>query len=172
MMLTELANIREHWTRYREVTLQHLDMLSDEEMGWRPQSELFTCGQHLIHILQTEQYYFYGLFKGEWNPTRLHFPSRHPPKQELRREFEATRARTIEALDTLTEAKLDEIMRVPTAPVDLPLRWWLWFILEHEIHHKSQLALYLRQLGRVPPFFAMVLPDRPDIRIRAEWGGA
>jgi uncharacterized damage-inducible protein DinB len=55
--------------------------------------------------------------------------------------------------------------------MELPLRWWLWFVLEHEIHHKAQLALYLRQLGKVPPFFAMVLTDRPDIRIRSEMGG-
>src|SRR5688572_16544060 len=61
-MLTELANIREHWTRYRDVTLKHLDLLSEEEMLWRPQPELFTCGQHVIHILGTEQYYFHGLF--------------------------------------------------------------------------------------------------------------
>ena len=170
-MLTELANIREHWTRYRDVTLKHLDLLSEEEMLWRPQPELFTCGQHVIHILGTEQYYFHGLFNGEWNPTRLHFPTAFPSKVELRKEFEAIRARTLQASAALTDANLGDIMHVPNAPVELPLRWWLWFILEHEIHHKAQLALYLRQLGKVPPFFAMVLPDRPDIRIREEWGG-
>ena len=41
MMLTELANIREHWTRYRDVTLRHLEALTDDEMPWRPQPELF-----------------------------------------------------------------------------------------------------------------------------------
>ena len=170
-MLTELANIREHWTRYRDVTLKHLDLLSEEEMLWRPQPELFTCGQHVIHILGTEQYYFHGLFHNEWNPTRLHFPTAFPSKVELWKEFEAIRARTLQAFDALTDANLSDIMHVPNAPIELPLRWWLWFILEHEIHHKAQLALYLRQLGKVPPFFAMVLPDRPDIRIREEWGG-
>jgi DinB superfamily len=122
-MLTELANIREHWTRYREVTIQHLDMLSDDEMTWRPQPELFTCGQHLIHILQTERYYVYGLFSGDWDPTRLHFPSTFPSKPEMRNEFNATRGRTMEAFDTLTDSTLDDIMVVPTATVELPLRW-------------------------------------------------
>ena len=170
-MLTELANLREHWTRYREVTLQHLELLSEEEMHWRPQPELFTCGQHVIHILGTEQYYFHGLFKGEWDAARLHFPATFPSKPALKKEFAAIRARTLQAFDALTDVNLGDIMQVPNAPVELPLRWWLWFILEHEIHHKAQLALYLRQLGKVPPFFAMVLPDRPDIRIRDEWGG-
>ena len=73
--------------------------------------------------------------------------------------------------DMLTDANLDEVKQVSNVPWELPLRWWLWFVLEHEIHHKAQLALYLRQLGKVPPFFAMVLTDRPDIRIRSEMGG-
>jgi len=64
-MLSELDTIREHWTRYRSVTLAHLDVLSEEQLAWRPQPELFTCGQHLIHILQTEQYYAHGWFDGD-----------------------------------------------------------------------------------------------------------
>jgi uncharacterized damage-inducible protein DinB len=170
-MLSELANIREHWTRYRDVTLQHLDMLSDDQMEWRPQSELFTCRQHLIHILQTEKYYSRGLFHGDWDPTRLHFQPILPARSELRDDFVGTRTQTLAEFDRLTDSDLDNIMQVPNAPVELPLRWWLWFVLEHELHHKAQLALYQRLLGTVPPFYAMVLPDRPDIRIRSEWGG-
>ena len=34
-MLSELDNIRKHWTRYRDVTLKHLEMLAEEEMAWR-----------------------------------------------------------------------------------------------------------------------------------------
>jgi uncharacterized damage-inducible protein DinB len=169
-MLTELDNIREHWTRYRSVTLEHLNLLTEEELMWRPLRELFSCGQQLVHILQTEKFYSRGLFYADWDASRLHFPAVMPTIGQLRVDFETTRAQTVELLDALTSSRLDDIVRVPHAPVDLPLRWWLWFVLEHELHHKAQLSLYLRQLGKVPPYFAMVLPDRPDIRIRAEWG--
>jgi uncharacterized damage-inducible protein DinB len=35
---------------------------------------------------------------------------------------------------------------------------------EHEVHYKSQLALYMRQVGIKPPFFAFVFLGafRPD----------
>jgi uncharacterized damage-inducible protein DinB len=170
-MLSELANIREHWVRYRDVTLQHLDMLAGEQLAWRPQPELFSCGQLFVHILQTEKYYARGLFHQDWDATRLHFPANLPAISHLRSDFRTTRTQTLADFDMLTDANLDEVKQVPNAPVALPLRWWLWFVLEHEIHHKAQLALYLRQLGKVPPFFAMVLSDRPDIRIASEWGG-
>src|SRR2546426_3855547 len=54
----------------------------------------------------------------------------------------------------------------------MPLRWWLWFVLEHEIHHKAQLALYLREMGKVPPFFALPLPDLVrTFRSVSSWAG-
>ena len=151
-MLSELANIREHWTRYRDVTLQHLDMLAEEQMAWRPQPELFSCGQHFVHILQTEKHYSRGLFHHDWDNARLHFPASLPVISQLRSDFTTTRAETLADFDMLTDADLDEVKQVPNIPLELPLRWWLWFVLEHEIHHKAQLALYLRQLGKVPPF--------------------
>ncbi|MGQ0737409.1 MAG: DinB family protein [Acidobacteriota bacterium] len=170
-MLSELATIREHWVRYREVTVQQLDRLAEEHLAWRPQPELFSVGQHFVHILQTEKYYARGLFHQDWDTARLHFPASLPAISNLRSDFTATRAQTLADFDRLIDADLVEVKLVPNAPVQLPLRWWLWFVLEHEIHHKAQLALYVRQLGKVPPFFAMILADRPDIRIRSEWGG-
>ena len=94
-MLSELANIREHWVRYRAVTLQHLDLLAGEQLAWRPHPELFSCGQHFVHILQTETYYARGLFHQDWVATRLHFPANLPALSDLRRDFTTTRAQTL-----------------------------------------------------------------------------
>jgi uncharacterized damage-inducible protein DinB len=108
-MLSELANIREHWTRYRDVTLQHLDMLAEEQMAWRPQPELFSCGQHFVHILQTEKHYARGLFHHDWDNARLHFPASLPVISQLRSDFTTTRAQTLADFDKLTDANLDEV---------------------------------------------------------------
>src|SRR5262245_22897157 len=142
-------------------------MLGGEQMAWHPQPELFSCGQDFVHILQPEKHYGRGLFHYDWDNDRLHFPASLPVISQLRSDFTTTRAETLADFDMLTDANVDDVKQVPNIPLELPLRWWLWFVLEYEIHHKAQLALYLRQLGKVPPFFAMVLSDRPDIRIRA-----
>jgi DinB family len=72
-------------------------------------------------------------------------------------------------LCTLNEATLNELRRHGHASVDGSIRSWLWFILPHQIHHKAQLAEYLRALVLTPPYFAMVFPigERPDIIARA-----
>ncbi|MBI3666141.1 MAG: hypothetical protein HY236_07930 [Acidobacteria bacterium] len=42
----------------------------------------------------------------------------------------------------------------------------MWYLVEHEVHHKAQLALHLPEISVTLPCFAFVLPPGvgPDIR--------
>jgi len=173
-MATEIEDLREHFERYRAVTLEHLDRLTDEQLPWRPRPDAFSCAQHFVHLVQTEDFYIRGFFHGDWNPERLRFPTVLPRKSELKGQFDAVRKVTLNFFSTLTGDQFTAI--VPPmfgAPMEWSLRSWLWYVLEHEVHHKAQLAEYMRQMGIVPPFFAFVLPggQRPAIEIRANLGG-
>jgi len=171
--MTELEVFTEHWERYRSVTLQFFDMLSEEELRWRPDPTAHTCAQQLLHIAQNEDYFFRGIFGGDWNLELLRFPKEMPAKDELRRYLIEVRGRATDCLQALSPLDLDKPTPAPKGPTAFPLRWWLWLVLEHEVHHKAQLSVYMRLLNKVPPYFASPLPpgDRPDIRIRAEMGG-
>ena len=172
-MHTELANLREHMERYRAVTLQALDAIADDaELAWRPTPESFTLGQQLLHVAQAEDFYARGLFGGAWDPEVTRLDARAGSRAALRAYFAEVRARTGAHLDALREEELGRAHEAPHAPVPCTLRWWLWFVLEHEIHHKAQVALYLRQMGRVAPFYALPFPlgERPDVRLREAMG--
>ena len=69
--------------------------------------------------------------------------------------------------------RLGEIVGIPDSPEKRSLRSYLWFILEHELHHRGQVWGYLRTMGRTPPFYARPLPlgERPDIEEREALGG-
>jgi len=172
-MLNELDDLKEHLERYRAVTLQHFDLLSEDDFAWRPRPNAFSCGQQLLHILHNEDFYVTGLSTNQWNLERLRFPRPMPSKATLRTMFDEVRANTRRYLDTLTPESLSEIRRPGHAPIDATIRTWLWFVVEHEIHHKAQLAEYLRAMGYVPPYFGMPLPlgTRPDIDARESLGG-
>jgi uncharacterized damage-inducible protein DinB len=171
--MNELADLREHLERYRSVTLQHFDLLTEDEFGWRPRPDAFSCGQQLLHIIQTEDCFIQGMFADDWQLDRLRLPKPMPDKEALRQLFVTVRTETLKRLDGMRDADLDIVKRHGFSPFEATLRSWLWFILEHEIHHKAQLAEYLRTLGKVPPYFAMVLPDgmRPDLQARLDLGG-
>lgn len=162
----ELNVLREHLERYRGVTLQTLDLVPEDKLAWYPAIAQFSFGQQFFHIAQVEEFYSRGLFDADWDPKRLEDPKGRPSREELRQKLEAARRFTLERLARLDEAQLEAPVSVPNVPVEWPLRSWLWYMVEHEIHHKAQLAVYLRQIGLTPPFFAFVLPPgvRPDIR--------
>ena len=181
MLATELGTLREHMERYRATTIQVLDALEgDADLAWRPSPESFSVGQQLLHVAQTEDYYMRGLMERDWDPRRLRLDESSEAaahagsRAALREYFDAVRASTNRLLRDLTEAELGEVRTdVPGAIVPCPLRWWLWFVLEHELHHKGQLAVYLRLMGRMAPYYAMPLPigERPDLAVRAQLGG-
>ncbi len=164
----EVSVLREHSERYRSVTLQTLDLVPDAKLDWRPLDALRTFAEQFVHIAQIEDFYIRGLLASDWNFSRLE-PVAEPLTRKLIRErLNETRACTLEKLDTLPAARLDTLIVVPNAPVEWPLRSWLWYVVEHEIHHKAQLTLYLQRIGVAPPFFAYALPPglRPDIHPR------
>ncbi|HEX5579979.1 MAG TPA: DinB family protein [Gemmatimonadaceae bacterium] len=182
MLATELDTLREHMERYRATTVQVLDALEDDaDLAWRPTPESFSLGQQLLHVAQCEDYYMRGLLERDWDPHLLvigrgdgEATARVASRAALRAYFAHVRSRTNRLLDGVTEAELGDVRTdVPGAVVACPLRWWLWFVLEHELHHKGQVAVYLRLMGRVAPYYAMPLPigERPDVAVRAQLGG-
>lgn len=165
-MTDEVSILREHLERYRGVTLQTLEMVPEDKLAWYPAVAQFSFGQQFFHIAQVEEFYSHGLFEGDWDAARLEESKARPSRDALRQKLEEARRYTLEKLGRIEAARLDAAVTVPRVPVAWPLRSWLWYLVEHEIHHKAQLAVYLRQIGLTPPFFAFVLPPgvRPDIR--------
>lgn len=171
---TEAEDLQDHFRRYRWTTLLFLDLLSEEQLLWRPRPNAFNCGQLLLHILSSEGLYMDGLFKDQWDFERMRFPKPQPDGPAIRAQLVASGESTLKVLSTLTEGQLSRVVRPPRSPMEYSLRSWLWFLLEHEIHHKGQLSEHVRQLGLVPPFMPGQLPlgKRPDIAWReGELGG-
>ncbi len=171
----ELGILREHLERYRGVTLQTLELVPEEQLPWYPSVAQFSFGEQFYHIAQVEEFYSHGLFEDDWDAKRLEEPRQRFTREELRDKLREVRTYTLARLDALQAGQLDAIVPVPNVPVEpavhgpqWPLRSWLWYLLEHEIHHKAQLAVYMRHFDLTPPFFAFVLPPgvRPAIRAR------
>jgi uncharacterized damage-inducible protein DinB len=162
--LSEITTLARHLEKCRAVTLQMLELAPAAQLDWRPAEDWRSLGEQFLHISQVEAYYIDGLFDRQWRFAAFKPPAEPPGKELLLERLELTHARTIEILQTLDDDWLADYVDVPGVPVLWPLRSWLWQLVEHEIHHKAQLALYLRQLGLAVPFWAFPLPPgvRPD----------
>jgi uncharacterized damage-inducible protein DinB len=170
---TELEDLVEHLERYRAITLQVFDLIGEDDLAWRPGPDQYSLGQQLLHIAQAEDRFAHGLFEGDWSLDRVRFPAELPSIDEMKAFFESVRERTRRHLAALDPSELDRVLDIPDAPMEHTLRSWLWFVLEHELHHRGQVWTYLRAMGRTPPFYALPLPPgvRPDVQAREELGG-
>ena len=168
-MIDELREFAEHLERYRAVTLQTLDMVDDSELSWRPHSDMMSLGQQFVHIAQGEDFLVHALFYGERDEARVRLPKQVDSTDEVRAFFEEVRTRTRASLEEIEATGLSFLVGDP--PATRLSR--LWGLVEHEVHHKAQIALYLRLLGKVPPFFNEVLEpgSRPDVEYREKLGG-
>jgi uncharacterized damage-inducible protein DinB len=164
--IDELNTIREHLERYRSVTLQTLELVPDEKLDWRPAAGLRSFAEQFLHIAQTEEFYTRGLFSDDWNMTSYARPATAITRELVLNKLAEVRTYSLARLAELEPSQLGSAKSVPGIPVPWPLRGWLWYLVEHEVHHKAQLSLYLREIGITPPFFAAALPPgvRPDIR--------
>ena len=168
--MSERDALRERLERYRGVTLVTLDAVPEDRMAWSPQPELFTFGQQFYHIFQAEDYYSRGLLEQDWRLDRIRMPSALPARDTIRDQLLEIRRYTLDGLDAWDDAALQEEVTPPNLQVSWTVRGWFDFVLEHEIHHRAQTALYLRLLGMTPPFYAAVLDGggRPDIEARRQ----
>ena len=58
--------------------------------------------------------------------------------------------RTQNYLSTVELAEMEQIIHTPWNE-DIPLRWIVWHVLEHEIHHRGEIFLMLGLMGMEAP---------------------
>jgi uncharacterized damage-inducible protein DinB len=169
----ELDDLVEHLQRYRATTLQVFELIDEAELAWRPGPDQYSLGQQLLHIAQAEDRVAHGLFEGDWSLERVRFPETLPDIESMISFFREVRARLLGHVRALSQADLARSIEAPDSPETYTLRSYLWFILEHELHHRGQIWAYLRAMGKTPPFYAAPLPlgQRPDHEARRRLGG-
>ncbi len=157
----EISVFREHYQRFRGVTLQTLKLVPADKFEWRSHERRRTIGQEFMHIAEVEHYYITGMLDGVWE---FDPPDPYCTSDSVEFRLAMERERTLERLYELDNHKMNRLVDVPNIPVQWPLRSWLWYVVEHEIHHRSQIAHCLRLLNIRPSFWGYVFPHgfRPD----------
>jgi uncharacterized damage-inducible protein DinB len=150
MALTE-ALVREMQQENR-VTRSLLEIVPADRADWKPHEKSFSMGQLASHIVNLQGWVLLALEHSEFD---MHPPGQEPVKspgfdtvEALLDRFDRNVAAAHEALETAADADLfvDWTLKnagstVFTAPKAGVLRS---FILNHTIHHRGQLSVYLR----------------------------
>jgi uncharacterized damage-inducible protein DinB len=122
-----------HWNQIHADTLAVIDKFSQDELTYTAYEGGMSVGRIALHIADAEE----GWFRLVATNGRAAWPSDYTL---------ANYNQTMAYLDTLTIADLDTV--IDSAWGQFSLRFIIWHVIEHEIHHRGELSLILGILGR------------------------
>jgi uncharacterized damage-inducible protein DinB len=154
--MTRLEVLLVELTRETKTARRHLERVSDVHFTWRPHPKSFSAGELGSHIVDCVR----------WTPLIFSGDELDLDERPFTPTTATTSATLLQAFDAETEAATHAMMASVDANADgswtLKMRGKVWFekpreavfrdmTLNHLIHHRGQLSVYLRLLDLKVP---------------------
>lgn len=139
-----------HWRVVRRGLLAALDQLADEQLDFVPREGLRSLGTVARHVAEAEEGWFRHVVTGELATWPEIKDEHYPTVASIKELLTSVHERTESYLATINLAEIERIIHPPWNE-DIPLRWIVWHVLEHEIHHRGEIFLMLGLLGLEAP---------------------
>ena len=136
-----------HWEQVRRELTETVDKFSDAELSFAPFAGSWPVGQIMLHIAECEDHWLHGEVRHELEMPVIYTLADFPTRAEINDVLSIAHRRTLLFLDQLDEADLEREYRNRYGET-FSLRWIIWHVLEHEIHHRGEFSLALGLLGR------------------------
>jgi uncharacterized damage-inducible protein DinB len=143
----EPSQIFSHWGQVRSDLFSTIDMFDESELTFQPFKGSWPIGQIMLHIADCEDNWLHGVVRHEYQPWLSYKLADFPSKPQIKQVLERAHLKTIKLLEDLNEDDLDQKYKTPEGE-NFRLRWIIWHVMEHEIHHRGELSLALGLLGR------------------------
>lgn len=157
-MIVNASAFISYFAGIRRRTLLYCRSIPPDQIDWAPRPSEFTCGDLVRHIAAAEQM-FVGVAAADRWAYPGHERSLAPSLDDALAHLEASHTSAVATLGTLSDADMQATRR---AVDGRPLPVWrvLMLMVEHEVHHRSQLSEHLGALGVVPPqIFGMYVEE-------------
>ncbi len=148
-MIQSVSAFINYFGSVRRRTLNYVNTVPTDKIDWSPKAGELTCGDIVRHMGSAEKMFSNVALGRDW-----HY---YGHEQELGSQLEdaigylgACHAEAIQVLQQLKDDDLSQPRQMLEGP---PVKAWriLLAMAEHEVHHRSQLAVYLALMGVEPP---------------------
>jgi uncharacterized damage-inducible protein DinB len=148
-MIQDIQSFIVYFGGIRRRTNTFIKALPPDQMDWLPRPDEFTCGDIVRHLAATEKMYVNVIVNGSWE-YEGHDRSLAQSLDEVLAYLETVHVNAMMLLSTMPDMALYDLCPTLGGP---PVKAWriLMAMVEHEVHHRSQLASYLMLLGIEPP---------------------
>ena len=147
-MIRSVGDFIRYFEGVRRRTWTVVDLLTPALAAWRPRPDEFTGGAIVRHLAGAERFFITRVVDNRWTDDLE--PGPELALAATRALLERVHAQEMARLATVPDARLDATL---TDLEGQPTRLWrfLMAMVEHEVHHRSQLDCWLPAAGTAPP---------------------
>jgi uncharacterized damage-inducible protein DinB len=159
-VIGSMREFTEYFDGVRRRTVGFLRMIPPDMIDWTPKAGEYSCGDIVRHVATTETMFTGVVTDGVWRYDG-HAPELARTLDETLALLDARHTAAMRALARTDDAAL-ATLQPALEPGGRPIRGWrvLMAMCEHEVHHRSQLASYLTQMGvDAPDIFGLGVED-------------
>lgn len=139
----------DEWQDARKGTVALSERIPDDvDLSWQPHPEITSFGELTRHIVGSMYFMLQSYFDRPFEiPSNI--KNKEPlGKQEFIKHLKVTDKLMQETLQVLTADDLEQKYFISKrSGKKLSYSYLIWHIKEHEVHHRSQLKMYLKMLG-------------------------
>jgi uncharacterized damage-inducible protein DinB len=132
--------------------MEALEKTPDDKLDWAPAENMISLGNLFLHIAECSDWWYGEVMLGQ-DSVELAFPDKPcVPKSQILVHMKEHEERMNRLLDE-TDEVLGQTYKFGRSddPKNAPGTWIYAHMIEHDIHHRSQINQYLRILGIEPP---------------------
>jgi len=155
MTITDIPSFLEYYEKVRERTLKVILLIPQDKLEWTYNEGKFTLGDLVRHIAAIERNMYAETIQGR--PSRYNGcgPELASGYNHVLDYFNTMHKESVEIFKRLSTEDLNKRCLTPAGT---PITTWKWLraMVEHEIHHRGQLYIYLSMLNiQTAPIFGL-----------------
>jgi len=148
-MIQTISTFVSYFDGIRSRTLNYINTLPTDKIDWSPREGELTCGDIVRHLAAGEKMFCGVVAEGRWVYIG-HEKNLAATHEELIAYLKTIHADSMSALRAVDDSQLTQLR--PALKGGSVKAWrWLMAMVEHEVHHRSQLSSYLSLMGITPP---------------------
>ena len=141
------------WENELAATTQVLAAVKDDNRGYKPDPKSRTAWELATHLATADIWFMESIRQGkfEWNPDAAkQAEGQFKNVGDIVEFYRKTAPEKLAALRALPAENLTEVIDF-FGVMKMPRAQWIGFANNHSVHHRGQLAAYLRAMGSKVP---------------------
>jgi len=155
MEITSITSFLYYYERIRERTNSLVNIIPPGKMDFAYMPGKFTIADLLRHIAGIERYMFVETVSGRKSAYPGCGKDLADGYENVLNYFNRLHKDSVEIISRMTN---EDLQKKCLTPGNTPIAVWKWLraMVEHEIHHRGQLYIYINMLGvKTPPMFGL-----------------